>query len=111
MTVTHESTGAAPAAAGRARITRPLARAAVLTNGRLVTLLTARGTGSCMLDGIALTRWAGDPIEDRDGMFVYARDLDTGAAWSLARRPCPGAPEREHTSPGPYLGAWFKAGA
>ena len=49
--------------------------------------LTAAGTGGRLWRDVALTAWAGDPLEDRDGFFFYLRDLDTGAVWSVGHQP------------------------
>ncbi len=64
-----------------------------LTNGRYATHLTPAGTGYSTWDGLALTRWNADPVTDGDGFFVYLRDRQSGAMWSLGRQPVatPGA--------------------
>lgn len=59
----------------------------VLSNGRYAVFLTAAGTGYSSWNGLALTRWNADPVEDRDGFFLYLRDRDSGAFWSLGERP------------------------
>jgi cyclic beta-1,2-glucan synthetase len=66
----------------------------VLSNGRYSAFLTAAGTGYSVWNGLALTRWRADPVEDGDGFFVYLRDLDTGAFWSLGRQPVAAPVER-----------------
>src|SRR5258705_11578032 len=65
-----------------------------LGNGHYRTLLTHAGTGAAWLDEQALTSWRGDRVEDGDGWFVYARDLDDGTFWSLGARPVHREPER-----------------
>ncbi len=75
----------------------------VLTNGRYAALLTASGTGCAMLGELALTRWNADPIEDGDGFFLYLRDLDSGAFWSLGQQPTAGTAERRSGRFGPRL--------
>ncbi len=52
------------------------------------------GTGFSALQGIALTRWNADPIEDGDGFFLYLRDLGCGAYWSAGFQPAGGRPDR-----------------
>jgi cyclic beta-1,2-glucan synthetase len=68
-------------------ISSPAAGARLLSNGRFATLITPAGTGYAELAGIALSRWQGDPVEDADGSFIYLRDLDSGAFWSVGMRP------------------------
>lgn len=75
----------------------------VLTNGRYATLLTASGTGCSLLGELALTRWHADPLEDGDGFFLYLRDLDSGAFWSLGQQPAAGTAERRSGRFGPAL--------
>ncbi|MFZ1640335.1 MAG: glycosyl transferase [Candidatus Contendobacter sp.] len=59
----------------------------VLGNGRHATFLTAAGTGYSAWGELALTRWSADPVEDGDGFFLYLRDRDSGAFWSLGQQP------------------------
>lgn len=58
-----------------------------LSNGRYVTFLSAAGTGYSTWNGLALTRWNADPVEDNDGFFLYLRDSDSGEFWSLGQQP------------------------
>ena len=58
-----------------------------LSNGRYATFLSAAGTGYSTWNGLALTRWNGDPVEDNDGFFLYLRDRDSGERWSLGQQP------------------------
>ena len=66
----------------------------LLTQGRYSTFLTAAGTGYAAWNGQALTRWSADTTEDSDGFFIYLRDEDSGAVWSLSTMPAPGASAR-----------------
>ncbi|OGF16898.1 MAG: hypothetical protein A2W00_10670 [Candidatus Eisenbacteria bacterium RBG_16_71_46] len=65
----------------------PAPPAWLLSNGDYTTLLSAAGTGGSWLGELALTRWAGDRVEDRDGCFLYLRDRESGALWSLGSQP------------------------
>ncbi len=58
-----------------------------LNNGRYAAFLSAAGTGYSTWNGLALTRWNVDPVEDNDGFFLYLRDLDNGEFWSLGQQP------------------------
>ncbi|MGH8658734.1 MAG: cyclic beta 1-2 glucan synthetase, partial [Gammaproteobacteria bacterium] len=73
---------------------RVLVYAALLSNGRYAVLLDEAGSGYSSCDGVALTRWRGDRIENTDGFFVYLRDLDTGYFWSVGVQPTLVTPER-----------------
>ncbi|HWP00819.1 MAG TPA: hypothetical protein VNL74_09380 [Methylococcus sp.] len=59
-----------------------------LSNGRYTVLIDAAGSGASFCDGLALTRWSGDRVEDEEGWFVYLRDRDSGRFWSLGLQPC-----------------------
>lgn len=58
-----------------------------LSNGRYAVLLSTAGTGHSTWNGLALTRWSADPVEDNDGFFLYLRDRDSGESWSLGQQP------------------------
>ncbi len=77
----------------------PCAR--ILSNGRLTTLLTAAGTGYTNFEWRRVTSWTPDPVEDRDGVFLYLRDEDDAATWSLGLEPVAGAPDHYEVSAGP----------
>jgi cellobiose phosphorylase len=76
-------------------------RGRIFGNGRYRALLTSSGTGGAWLGEQALTSWRGDRIEDEDGWFVYLRDLEDGAFWSLGGRPVPVAAEAYDVEDGP----------
>ena len=79
----------------------PCAR--LLSNGALTSLVTAEGTGFTQLDWRRITSWTPDPVEDREGLFLYLRDEEDGALWSLGREPVAGAPDRYHVRSEPGL--------
>ncbi|MEO6463094.1 MAG: hypothetical protein ABIP29_08465, partial [Candidatus Eisenbacteria bacterium] len=61
--------------------------AACLSNGAYRVLVTDRGAGLSAFGEHALTRWTGDPLEDREGFFLALVDRASGAAgrpWSPA---------------------------
>ncbi len=68
-------------------------RAQVLSNGTLTTVVTESGGGGTRFGGLALTRWAPDPVSDADGELIYLRDLDSGRFWSLGLQPAAGEPD------------------
>ncbi len=59
----------------------------LLTNGQLVTLLTASGTGYTNFANQAITRWKSDISADSLGYFFYLRDLESNEFWSLGYQP------------------------
>jgi cyclic beta-1,2-glucan synthetase len=61
-----------------------------LANGRLSVLVTAAGSGYTRWNGLAITRWLGDPTLDNLGSFIYLRDTHTGAIWSAGLQPVGG---------------------
>ncbi len=63
-----------------------------LANGRYSVVIGAAGNGGSECEGIALTRWRADPVEDGDGWFIYLRDLDSGRFWSIGYQPTGGEP-------------------
>ena len=79
----------------------PCAR--LLSNGALTSLVSAEGTGFTQLDWRRITSWTPDPVEDREGLFLYLRDEEDGALWSLGREPVTGAPDRYHVRSEPGL--------
>ncbi len=58
-----------------------------LSNGRYQVLVSDTGSGVSSCDGLALTRWHADPVEDDIGTVAYLRDLDDGRFWSLGYQP------------------------
>ena len=58
-----------------------------LSNGRYEVLISDTGSGVSSCDGLALTRWHADPVEDDLGTIVYLRDLDDGRFRSLGYQP------------------------
>ena len=56
----------------------------LLGNGRYSVWLTEAGMGRSSWQGEALTRWAGDRVEDADGWRIWLRDLELGRTWALA---------------------------
>jgi cyclic beta-1,2-glucan synthetase len=67
----------------------------LMSNGYYSVMLTAKGTGYSRCGDIAVTRWSGDPVEDRSGTFIFVSDPATGAWWSATGDPK--AAENERT--------------
>jgi cyclic beta-1,2-glucan synthetase len=72
----------------------------LMSNGRYCVMVTATGTGYSRWNDIAVTRWRADPSEDRDGTFLFLRDLESGEWWSAtaALRRAPGEHAVTHFS-------------
>lgn len=79
----------------------PASQARLLSNGSYSVLIDAAGSGGSWCDGLALTRWRGDRVEDGEGWFVYLRDLDDGGFWSLGEQPCGGSARQRFADSGP----------
>src|SRR5471032_1334154 len=65
----------------------PVPAVQLLSNGRYHVMLTSAGGGYSRRDALALTRWHDDATRDNHGSFVYLRDADSDALWSVAHQP------------------------
>ena len=65
-----------------------------LANGRLSVLVTASGSGYTRWNGLAITRWQGDPTLDSLGSYIYLRDTQTGTLWSAGHQPVAAAAQK-----------------
>ncbi len=59
----------------------------VMSNGYYNVMVTATGAGYSRAGEIAVTRWSGDPTEERSGTFLFVTDTDTGEWWSATAEP------------------------
>ncbi len=75
----------------------------LLSNRQMVTMLSAAGSGYVHMQGTALTRWQADRTQDRDGYFIYVRDLESGDFWSSGFQPT--AVEPDEYQANFYVGA------
>ena len=66
--------------------------ARLLSNGRLTALLTSAGTGFTTWGDTLLNAWDGDRIEDRQGWFIYLRDVDSRSSGPPAISRFPASP-------------------
>jgi len=87
-----EETRVAPAVTGAvARVLRsphtPFPRAAFLSNGAYVAVITHAGGGASLFRGMAVTRWREDRTCDAGSQFLYLRDVRTGSVWSATYQP------------------------
>ncbi len=62
-------------------------RTQLLSNGTYNVMITTAGSGYSRCEGNAVTRWREDVTSDNWGMFVYLRDVRTGAVWSAGHQP------------------------
>ncbi|MFW5955330.1 MAG: GH36-type glycosyl hydrolase domain-containing protein, partial [Rhodothermales bacterium] len=67
--------------AGDIRRTRP--RVQVLSNGKLVSIISESGAGRLMFEEIALTRWEPDGGRESGGYAVFVRDRESGDCWQI----------------------------
>ena len=71
------------------RTPRPWAN--VIANARVGLAVAQTGCGFSWIDNsqlAVLVRWQQELAEDRSGRFLYLRDEEDGALWSLAPAPC-----------------------
>ncbi|MGK0674142.1 MAG: glycosyl transferase [Halothiobacillaceae bacterium] len=61
----------------------------ILASDTYRLLLMPSGAGEARRGELQLNRWHGDMIEDDLGFFVYLRDVDTAAFWSVGLQPVP----------------------
>lgn len=73
----------------------------VLSNGTLTTLVSAEGAGFTDHAGRRATGAAPEAAEPHPGLFLYVRDEDDGALWSVGAAPVRGAPARCEASAEP----------
>jgi cellobiose phosphorylase len=70
------------------RVPRPWSN--VIANPRSGLVVSHTGSGFSWVDNSQLatiTRWQQDLVSDRSGKFLYVRDADSGACWSLSPAP------------------------
>src|SRR5262249_24022638 len=65
----------------------PVPHTHLLSNGRYAVMVTAAGSGYSRWRGLAVTRWREDVTRDSWGQYVFLRDADTGAVWSMGHQP------------------------
>jgi N,N'-diacetylchitobiose phosphorylase len=73
----------------------------VLDNGRYSVAISSAGGGWSRFGDRAVTVWSQDRTRDADGLFVYIRDLDSGAVWSAGLQPTLHLPDRYDALCGP----------
>ncbi len=71
-------------------------RTHLLSNGRYGLLLTSSGSGYSCWQDIDLTRWRADTTLENWGTWIYIRDRDTDALWSLGYQPTTVHPQKQN---------------
>ncbi len=59
----------------------------LLGNGRFATWITQNGGGALWWHRHSLTRWRSDSTRDNHGLWIYVRDTDSNAVWSVTDQP------------------------
>lgn len=77
-------------------------RTHILSNGRYSTLITHAGTGYSWCNGLRLTRWRADRVQDPHGFFFYVKDLESMEYWSMGYQPAGRTADR--------YDSWFHTG-
>ncbi len=71
----------------RERLADPAPLGQLLSNGRYTTLVTQAGSGFSRFNDYDVTRWSPDRTRDRQGFYIYVRDLESGRLWSATHQP------------------------
>ena len=71
-------------------------RTQLLSNGNYNVMITTAGSGYSRCEANDVTRWREDVTRDNWGMFVYLRDVRTGAVWSAGHQPVRRKPQSYH---------------
>ncbi|MEZ5740087.1 MAG: glucoamylase family protein [Burkholderiaceae bacterium] len=69
----------------------------LLSNGHYSLILTATGSSYAGWNGLAVTRWQPDRLDERWGSFLFLRDVHSGQWWSATSAPRRAAGEVAHT--------------
>ncbi len=78
----------------------------LLGNGRYSVWLTEAGMGRSTWQGEALSRWAGDRLEDADGWHFWLRDPELGRTWPLRQPTGTRVAGHAHLLAGPGVVGW-----
>ena len=81
----------------------PLPQVHLLSNGRYSVVVTQRGSGFSLWNGLALTRWQPDTALDGWGMWLYIQDRNTGKLWSATWQPTATRPASQHVHFHPHM--------
>lgn len=60
----------------------------VLSNSRLMSVNTNKGTGLLTWKGISITSWREDPVVNTSGTMIYIHEVSSEETWSVAKFPC-----------------------
>ena len=66
----------------------PVPEVCVLSNGSYTTVVTNSGSGFSRWNGLAVSRWREDPVQDHWGNYIYIRDVGRDMIWSPSFQPC-----------------------
>jgi cyclic beta-1,2-glucan synthetase len=75
---------------------------ALLTNGRLTTLVTDTGGGDTRYRGLAVSPACHDGTRDTAGTWIYVRDQESGELWSATPAPTGPRASDDHVSFAPH---------
>ena len=76
----------------------PFPHAALLSNGRYVSVVTNAGGGGSSCRGLSVTRQRQDAVSDPGSQFLYLRDVRSGAVWSATYQPMRRNPDGYRTT-------------
>lgn len=79
-----------------------------LGNGRLADWISDGGGGGLRWRDCALTRWIPDATRDADGLWIYVRDVESDAVWSVTRQPAQTAADEAGVVFHPHLAEFHR---
>jgi cyclic beta-1,2-glucan synthetase len=59
----------------------------LISNGSYSVMLTDDGSGYSKYNDIAVTRWREDSVQNKYGIYLYLRDIDSNEVWNAALAP------------------------
>ena len=80
----------------------------VLGNGRMSSWISTAGAGGLSWHQHALCRWQADATRDSQGLWIYVRDEQSGALWSVGRQPTGAVSEQERVIFHPHMAEFHR---
>jgi cyclic beta-1,2-glucan synthetase len=80
----------------------------MLGNGRMACWISEAGGGALRWRHHAVTRFVADATRDADGLWIYARDEESKALWSVARQPTQAIPQDYSVTFHPHMAEFHR---
>lgn len=82
---------------------QPLPQVHLISNGRYSVVVTQRGSGFSLWNGLSLTRWRADTTMDGWGTWIYLQDVESGELWSATWQPTAVRPRAQYGRCHPHM--------